>query len=540
MIGISLPFDWLLTGVGEPGIDRNRLLSRLKAAGVDSIELRTVLARHSAEDVLLVAEMLWNFGFRITVHSRMHKPESAVSDVFDPLRLLLGNLRQDKLVLVLHLIPGDSVKIVRALADHIDQNSYPVIVALENNRLMPDESAGNSLEQVLSIVEELGHPAIRLCFDFGHYAYYVRANGLESPIPEKKFFNYVAHTHIHSLKGLKTHYPLTDEYELPLSKMLDATYWRYFGAYNFEPDFPRWPSDIDRESAILDSIESLRGAMPPVARLYDSMRREFDGGVYRALRVYKSFTEGTDLALINASSYLFNTAGYRWAMDLSYRFANYITETPHLTDELFRDVSLMVLTHGHVDHFEESTVRLLAKTEMMWVVPDFMYDEVTAWGVRPEKIILASPGKPICIEKLTILPFEGRHFRPITKIGVPAYGYYITSPGQPSMAFPADIRDFSTDNLPECPKADICFAHVFLRDGNSRADDYGDLIDEFSRFMLSFSDSHIILAHLYENGRRDEDMWRVDHADLIRERLLALSPSIRVTVPHHGEIIHLS
>ena len=540
MIGISLPFDWLLTGEGEPGIDRDRLLSRLKESGVDSIELRTVLARHSARDVLRVAEMLWTHGFKITVHSRMHTEASAIKDIFDPLLLVLKNMRQEKLVLVLHLITGDGAGIAGTLAAHIDENSYPVVIALENNRLMPDESAGDSLGQVLGIVEELNHPAIRICFDFGHYAYYVKKNGIGSPIPENKFFNYVAHTHIHALKELKTHYPLTEEYELPLSEMLEATYWKYFGVYNFEPDFPRWPTEIERESAIIASVETLRASMPPVARLYDAMRRDFDRGVYSALEVYRGNPVGTDLALINASSYLFNTGGYHWAMDLAYRFANYITKTPTVTDELFRDVSLMVLTHGHVDHFEEQTVRLLAKTEMMWVVPDFMYDEVIAWDVRPEKIIISHPGVPICIDKLTILPFEGRHFRPITHKGVPAYGYYITSPGQPSMAFPTDIRDFSTDNLPECPKADICFAHVFLGDGNSRLNDYGSLVDEFSRFMLSFSDSHIILSHLYENGRRDEDMWRVDHAELIKEKLLLHVPDIRVSIPHHGEVLHLS
>lgn len=481
MIGISLPFEWLLNGVGEPGINRNKMLARLKEIGVDSIELRTVLARHSAEDVLSVAEMLWNYGFSITVHSRMHTPESAVSDVFGPLYLLLRNMRQEKLVLVLHLIPGDSVAIARALAEHIDENDYPVTIALENNRLMPDESAGDSAEQVLSVVETLNHPKVRICFDFGHYVYYAKKNNLPSPLPPKKFFNYVVHTHIHALDGLKTHFPLTREYTLPLGEMLEAVYWRYFGVYNFEPDFPRWGEDIDREAAIIDSVEALKAAMPPVALLYDKMRREFDGGVYSALRVYREKGEGTSLALINASSYLFNTGGYRWAMDLAYRFANYITKTPALTAELFRDVSLMVVTHGHVDHFEESTVRLLAKTDMSWVVPDFMYDEVVEWGVRPEKILTARKNEPICIDKLTILPFEGRHFRPVTHKGVDEYGYYITAEGAPSMVFPADVRDYSVEGLPDIPKADICFGHVWLGDGAANDEQHTELAEAEAR-----------------------------------------------------------
>ncbi|MCR4683759.1 MAG: hypothetical protein K5647_10555 [Clostridiales bacterium] len=61
------------------------------------------------------------------------------------------------------------------------------------------------------------------------------------------------------------------------------------------------------------------------------------------------------------------------------------------------------------------------------------------------------------------MDFDGHHFRPDTGKGVPEYGWYITAEGLPSVVIPGDTRDYSA--LPEVPKADICFAHVWLGDG---------------------------------------------------------------------------
>lgn len=540
MIGVSLSYDWLLSGEGGFGLDARKTLTELHRREVDSIELRTVLAKHSPEGVLGVAERLWNFGFTITVHSRMHSAETAIEDVFGPLRLLLSGLRQEKLLIVIHPIVADNVAIMRALSDHIEKMGYPVTVALENNRLMPDESEGDSAAYVLDVVKTVSRPNIRLCFDMGHYMYYLKKHRPDctSPLPPEEFIKLTAHTHIHSLKGLKTHYPLTEEYELPLRELLNGVSWGYFGVYNFEPDLPRWPDDIEPLPAILSSLENLKRELPLCAKLYDRLRKDFDKDFARALTVYDKVSDGgCELSLANSTFYLFNTNGFKWAMDASFRYANYLAKSPSMVAELLGGVRLMVVTHGHVDHFEESTVRALAKTDMLWVIPDFLYDNAIEWDICPEKIIVSRPGEPICIEKLTILPFEGRHFRPVTGNGVDEYGYYITADGAPSMAFPADVRDYSTENLIKLPKADCVFGHVWFGDGNSFDGEHTAIAEAQAKFLLSFSDKHVLLAHLYENGRRDADMWREEHADELAAAIKRLSPKTRVTVPHLGDVL---
>lgn len=541
MIGVSLPYSWLLSGEGVPHLDRRELLTQLSRRGVGSVEIRTVLRDSRSEDVLSVAERLWNFGFEISVHSRMYSAETAVRDVFDPLRLLLANMRQKHLIIVLHAIVADNVGILRELSHHAEKMGYPVTIALENNRLFPDNREGDCASFVLDVVKAVNRPNVRLCFDFGHYIYYSKKHLGESGaiLPSDEYLRLTVHTHIHALSGLETHYPL-GEYELPLREMLEGVAWRYFGLYNIELDFPRLDGKVEPRSALLSSVDRLAEDLPLCAKLYDKIRGQFDASFKRAVEhQMEECHGGTTLSLANSTFYLFNTGGYYWAMDPAFRFANQLTDTPDRVAELLSHVRLMVVTHGHVDHFEESTVRRLAKCDMLWVIPDFLYDTAIEWGIRAEKIIVARENEPICIEKLTILPFKGRHFRPITHDGVDELGYYITADGAPSMVFPADVRDYSTDGMPDLPKADVCFLHVWLGDANSFASDYAERAAAIADYMTSLSEGCFIMAHLYENGRRDIDMWREEHADAIADAIKAKLPRAAIITPKLGERIDL-
>ena len=539
MLSVSLPFEWLSTGIGVLG-DVDPLLKTLKEQGVKSIELRTVLLRHTPEEVLRVAELLWEKGFRISVHVKAHSAEQAVSEVFDPLSLVLAHLRQDRLVAVLHPIKGDNAALLQSLADHRDAHGYPLTIALENNRLLPDHSEGDCAALVLDAVQKADRQEVGICFDMGHYAYFCKKNLPEGAfrMPDKDFFSRVVHTHIHALKGLKTHFPL-DQYELPLKEILSRLGRGYFGVYNIELDFPRFVDEIPGLSAALcRSVEHLKATLPPCALLYDRIRREYDADLARALTVLEK-KKGCFFSLLSSSSYLFCTNGYRWAMDPSFRFAYKLAKAPQNVGALFRDVQLILLTHDHADHFEEETVRRLAENETHWVVPDFLVERALACGIRPTHMTVAHASDVLQVGPLTLRVFEGRHFRPENKKGTRAYGYHISAKGQPSLVFPVDVRDYSVEDLPNLPDADYCFAHVWLGDKSANAADYGDLPARFAAFMLRFSRKNLILTHLYESARKDEDMWRREHALLLADAIRGICPSAATHVPAWGEVMEL-
>lgn len=538
MIGVSLPFDWFIHE-GDAEVDKKTLLQKLKDEGVRSIELRTVRAYHSPEQVLAAAEELWSYGFLISVHGEVKSEGSAVADVFYPLSSILPSLRQPKVNITIHPINADNTKMLNSLADYVEEHNYPVTIALENNRLLPDKTEGDSALLVLQAVKEADRKCIGICFDFGHYIYYRTKNHPESSelLPTKEFFERVIHTHIHALNGLTTHFPL-DSYYMPLSDIFEALSFEYFGIYNLELEFPRFKGLHGIEESLLGSLRVLRERLPICAGIYDEVRTEFDKRFKSALTALDG-CNANKFGLIHSTSYLFNTNGYLWGMDIAFRNARFLADTPSRCAELLKNLSLMVISHSHRDHFEKSTIEMLSKTEMEWVIPDFLYKTAVEWGISPSKIHVANDGKTLSVGALKITPFLSRHFRPGTTMGVDEYGYYVTADGAPSLVFPVDVRDFSLKGLPSIPMADYCFANVWLGDRMALESSYGTRVREFAEFMLKFSKKNILLTHLYENGRMDKDMWRDSHAELVMGELKKLSPDTHVTAPKSGEVMEL-
>lgn len=538
MLGVSLPLDWLITGDGLD-LTRKAAFKLLKQNNVRSVELRTVRARHCAADIKTVAEMLWDYGFMITVHGEVTSVDTAVSEVFSPLCELLPVLRQPSLNVTIHPLQGDNVEMLTLLDRHITENGLPITIALENNRLLPNKAEGDCAALVLEAVSSVDSPNIGICFDFGHYLYYRLKNFPDEAfcLPDKEFLKRVIHTHIHGLNDkFKTHFPLNGN-NMPLESIFNGLSFEYFGLYNLELDFPRFKDDP--KSALENSLKVLDSARPICAKVYDEVRDNFDRWFMSALTVLDGRDSGTKFGLIHSSSYLFNIDGYRWGFDIAFRNARFLASTPENCSDFLKELDLMVISHGHRDHFEDSTAKALSKSKVEWVIPDFLYETALERGISPNKIHIAKEGQPITVGPLTLLPFKSRHFRPNTNRGVLEYGYFITAQSSPSMCFPVDVRDLSLENLPQIPKADYCFANVWLGDGKSLETDYTPIDSEFSRFMLSFSDKNIILTHLNEDGRKDKEMWRNCHGELVKAKILELSPKTNVFIPDRGEVIKL-
>jgi DNA polymerase IIIc chi subunit len=133
MIGVSLSYQKLLY-TEEEALRPTVLLPQLLERGVRSVELRAVPAGEDPASVLRVANLLWDYGFQITVHACCESVQSAVEDVLLPLRALLAQLRQRELIVTLHPVVGDNVALLTVLSDHVQAQGYPVRIALENNR----------------------------------------------------------------------------------------------------------------------------------------------------------------------------------------------------------------------------------------------------------------------------------------------------------------------------------------------------------------------------------------------------------------------
>ena len=534
MLGVSIPLDWLTSRETTEG-DIFSLFKRLKSMGVQSIELRTVRPHHEAESVAAAMNLLWDNDFYVTVHGCINSAETAVEDVFTPLAIGLKTLRQKTLNVTIHPLAEGLEEALIALSDHILNKQYPVTISLENNRLLPTKEEGDSTALVAAAVEKVNRENIGICFDLGHFAYYVKKNHPEEPdlLPPAYFCKHVTHTHIHAMKELRTHYPL-GAHSLPLEKYISSFSNGYTGVYNIELDFPRLKEEYKPTEALEIAVPYLKEKLPHTARLYDRTRAELDKAFLSAVSNTETSEKGTAFSLIHATSYLFNTNGYFWAMDIAFRNGYQLAEMPNKVADILKDLKLLILTHGHGDHFEIGTLERLAKNETQFIVPDFLLEKALEIGIPESKIIISKPGEAIHIGPLTVLPFESRHFRENGGEGVPEYGYHISAPDTPAMLFPGDIRDFDLTKRPVVPPCEILFAHLWLGDESIKEEQWRKRLLPWARFMLAFSPKKIFITHLYENGRPDHRMWRIEHALEAKKALLSLCPEIEVIIPDWG------
>ena len=515
-----------------------KLLMRLWAHGVRSIELRAVPAGEDPMRVLRAADLLWDYGFNVTVHGGTKSAHSAVADVLDPLSAVLAHMRQKELIVTVHAIKEDTVGMLTALSDRIIACGYPVRIALENSRKMPDKTDGDSVAQVLDAVIRADRRNVGICFDMGHFAWYTE-NFTDDPqmLPPKEFMARVIHTHIHACVDGTTHFPL-DTWRDPFARYIRALDYRYYGVYNIELEPKRFADRWEAEEAYLLSADVMRANYPLYASLYDDIRFHYDDAFRRAADSLRC-ADGCRMALIAPSSYLLCTNGYRWGMDIAFQHIANLAQTPSRVREYLGDLDLVLLTHGHGDHLEKKTVCALADTEITWVVPAFLAENVLACGVRQEKIIPVQAGETVCVGPLTVQVLAGRHFRPNGGSGLEAVGYRITAEKAPSLLFPGDTRDYSPtdEKVPEA--ADYCFGHVWLTDQAMDPEAYEPMSREMAEFLLHLSRRHIFLTHLY-GDRVQTRMWQRHHAHAVSAAIRELSPETRVCVPRLGEVWELT
>ena len=535
MIGMSLSYQNLVS-VEEPALKPETLFPKLWNHGVRSVEIRGISTKACPLEAFRVINLLWDYGFNVTVHSTVKSVQTAVTDVFVPLTHILLNMRQRELILTIHPIAGDNAAMLKALSDHIIEHNYPVCIALENNRRMPDGTDGDSVALVLDAVRSVNRKNVGICFDMGHFAWYT-ANFTDTPdmLPPKEFLSRVIHTHIHAYTEGSTHFPL-DEWREPFSLYINALDFRYVGVYNVELEPKRFTHRWDATEAYLISADTLRQNYPSRAEYHDELRLHYDGYFRRSLEVLNK-KDGCYGSLIASSSYLFSTNGYKWAMDVSFITLNRLAGTPSRVREYLGDLDCMMLTHAHTDHMDERTIRLLADTEISWVVPDFLVDDMIKFGVHRERITAVKAGDDVCVGPLRIHVLKGRHFRPGTRSGIDAVGYLISADNAPTLAFPGDVRDYSVKDGEEL-NADHCFAHIWLTDCALESEKYIPKSREFAEFMLSQSRKSILLAHLNVN-REDSKRWTVHHALVARDAILEKSPETVVRTLRYGEIFKL-
>lgn len=264
----------------------DEFIHEIKKAGVESIEIRKlnqIIKKDVYEIYNKSIQKIWDAGMEITIHGDMEENLTGKDfiEVYPSMAYILKkyNNYQNKLVMTLHALQEKTgkenssshqlkertISLLKDWTTKIEKENLPIYFALENNRSKKSAiDPGNSCTEVFEMVNRVNHPNLGICWDMGHlYSNLLFGNEIDLKLgstPPKEFIKKVYHTHIHGLndEGI-THYPLTEDYRLPIASYVDALKGvGYEGVYNLELSFDRFPENVSKIEEAIKSIKYLR------------------------------------------------------------------------------------------------------------------------------------------------------------------------------------------------------------------------------------------------------------------------------------------
>jgi sugar phosphate isomerase/epimerase len=255
-----------------------RILAELKAAGIRSIEIRNLLRSADERSYQDVIQLIWDAGLELTVHGHVAGSYEGTrfTDIYPSMNYILQHFHkyQSGINMTLHAFEAKegsreqlhsrTVGLLQEWSGMIEAESLPLQFALEINRRKPKKiDPGDSLDEVLAMVNEVGSPRVGICWDMGHsYSNLLTQCGLDErdppgdhveELPPLSFLQKTVHTHIHGLGATGTHHPLTARPSLPLERYVASlVQLGYTGVYNMEFTF----SKFDGEKSVCDYVRT--------------------------------------------------------------------------------------------------------------------------------------------------------------------------------------------------------------------------------------------------------------------------------------------
>jgi len=280
---------------------------------------------------------------------------------------------------------------------------------------------------------------------------------------------------------------------------------------------------------------SISTPMPLQERLAQA-RVEYPASWKKVTQEWRQESRKNRLWLTYSANYLLHTAGVHWAID-PYSYTSRVgnMKPPDYARDL-AGMELIVLTHAHRDHLDMDLIRALCHLPIQWIIPESMQALVfNKSPLKPGRVITPNSGTTITFNNLKLTPFDSLHYH--KQGGIDETGYLVEFENQ-KWLFPADIRDFDNRFKIIFPPLDGIVAHLWL--GKAKAmEDTPPLLEKFCSFFNSLSPSRLVIAHLNELGRVENEMWTERHFELVMQAMKRINPDIQVEMAEVGIRIDL-
>lgn len=263
----------------------------------------------------------------------------------------------------------------------------------------------------------------------------------------------------------------------------------------------------------------------------------FEGYWKTVFTEYRDVKYNNSMWLAGPSSYVFALADRRFAIDPVIRRVGDLDRVSDTLIDDLSDLSFILITHQHDDHFCLHLTRALKDTSIRWYIPEGVSGELIATSeLNPENVTYVRAGDFIREGEISIRVFNTPHLTKEEEEQGEVFtevGYEITSPCV-KILIPADVRNYEYDRYPKFENIDICISHLWAGGNAMEPAKYSGLLDDFANFSAKFRARRYFICHLYEIGRGDIFMWHDGHADIAKARLRELLPTSEVIVPRLG------
>jgi L-ascorbate 6-phosphate lactonase len=134
------------------------------------------------------------------------------------------------------------------------------------------------------------------------------------------------------------------------------------------------------------------------------------GQTARMIDQIRETKTGTHVWWAGQDSWIIKSGDQVIATDLFLENTGRISPSPITPEELAGVLDISFVTHGHGDHFEEYTSKiLLGKSKCIFVLPESCLEEAHGMGIPDSRIVIAKPRVPFEIEGIKVEPLRAIH-----------------------------------------------------------------------------------------------------------------------------------
>ncbi len=245
--------------------------------------------------------------------------------------------------------------------------------------------------------------------------------------------------------------------------------------------------------------------------------------------------KGDHFSLISSSSYLVRLGELKILIDPAWYIPGVLDSMREQMKKDLAGVDYIIFTHEHGDHFNPDQMAFFKDLPVRWLVPHFFKKYFLSSEIDEKNVTFLTAGMKLDLDGGELLALEGNHNYPDGTKGPPELMYIIKANGK-KLFFPADLRAFKPEMIPNEGEYDCVFLHMYLNRTNGYSYPFDEYYPDLVSYAAALNTKKIFLGHLYgfQCGSPDK-IWNYMHTGMLMDGLFCLRPDMELKIPFVGK-----